>query len=98
MKFKELSKEHKDNLIYLLDLEIERFAEEAGIEGELIYPSDEEYEEFFDNYDKTYRINEEDGYPVREYDNDVKFDITFDENNKVELNTYEEDIEDDFEF
>ena len=70
MKFEELSKEHQELLMYSL----EHYIKGVGAE-EVIYPSYEEYKDFFNEFDKEYEIV--DGIPDSEACNpfSVKFKV-----------------------
>lgn len=88
MTFRELDKDSQNFLIDQLNIQIENRANEEGIYN-YEDPTFEEYEEFFDNFDKNYEIGDE-GYPQTTVDDDChpKYQIEFD-GNKVILNTYE---------
>ncbi|WP_286316874.1 hypothetical protein [Romboutsia ilealis] len=95
MKFKDLSKDHQQFLIDCINMNIDQHADNEGI-GNIEYPSLNEYEIFFDNYDEDYIIGEY-GYPTsihEDYHN--KYSIEFDESNKVILNVFEYDYNDEY--
>lgn len=55
MKFEELSKEHQEFLVYCLSDYIKSRISKGTID-EIVFPSYEEYKDFFDEFDKEYEI------------------------------------------
>lgn len=89
MRFSELDKESQTFLIDQFNILIESRADEENI-NEYEYPTSEEYETFFDDFDVDYQMV--DGYPQTTIEDKFhpKYNIGFD-GKKVILNTVESD-------
>lgn len=74
MKFEELSKEHQELLMYSLSDYFKGRIRKGTIDG-IIFPSYEEYKDFFNEFDEKYHIV--DGLPESEACNpfSVKFKV-----------------------
>jgi hypothetical protein len=74
MRFEELSKNHQDFLMYCLSDYINSKIRKGSMDG-IIFPSYEEYKDFFNEFDEEYEIV--DGLPESEAANpfSVKFKV-----------------------